>query len=89
MNLFLITYDYPFGTGETFLETEIKVLQHYFERIVVVSTSQNYELTRDVPNNVIAIKCDRRFAMLRCGLYAFCKLFSAKFYREFQSIRHI
>lgn len=89
MNLFLITYDYPFGTGETFLETEIKVLQHYFERIVVVSTSQNYELTRDVPNNVIAVKCDRRFAMLRCGLYAFCKLFSAEFYREFQSIRHI
>lgn len=81
-NLFLITYDYPYGTGEPFLEVEIKYLSESFDQIYILSTSQNITLTRNVPENVKVIKCDRRYHPVKCVLYSLCKFFSIEFLCE-------
>lgn len=89
MNLLLITYDYPYGIGEPFLETEISVLQEHFERIVIMSLSQSREITRCVPANVEIVKCDRSFATIRSGLYACMKLLSPEFFREMKDAKRM
>ena len=34
--ILLTTYDYPFGCGEAFLESEIPILARSFERVYIV-----------------------------------------------------
>lgn len=55
-HLVLFTSDFPFGTGETFLETEILFLANAFEKVIVVSLNQNDEQTRVLPNNCEAMR---------------------------------
>ena len=49
--LILFTADYPFGSGETFLETEIKFLAESFDKVVIVSQNSKGLQTRTVPSN--------------------------------------
>lgn len=49
--LFLITNHYPFGSGETFIENEIKYLSQNFEKIFIISKNTFDEQTRVVPKN--------------------------------------
>jgi glycosyltransferase involved in cell wall biosynthesis len=49
--LTLFTADYPFGTGETFLETEITYLAEGFDEVVIVSQNLVDAQTRQVPAN--------------------------------------
>lgn len=58
MNLLMLTKFYPFGTGEAFIENEIKVLSEYYEEIVIIAceTPVNVESVRNLPPNVKAYK---------------------------------
>jgi colanic acid/amylovoran biosynthesis glycosyltransferase len=49
--LVLFTADFPFGSGETFLETEIEFLSKGFKTIRIISANTQQEQTRVVPNN--------------------------------------
>ncbi|MEY3499339.1 MAG: hypothetical protein RL308_1008 [Bacteroidota bacterium] len=49
--LTLFTADYPYGTGETFLETEITYLAEGFDEVVIVSQNLVDAQTRQVPAN--------------------------------------
>lgn len=52
-NLVLYTAEFPYGKGETFLETEIVYLASKFEKITIVSTEKIDALEqRNVPANV-------------------------------------
>lgn len=52
-NLVLYTAEFPYGKGETFLETEIVYLASKFEKITIVSTENIAGIERrDVPDNV-------------------------------------
>jgi len=51
--LVLITSHYPFGTGESFIEQEIKHLSRNFERIIIIAQDVSGEKTRETPENVI------------------------------------
>lgn len=51
-SLVLITSHYPFGTGESFIEQEIKYLSRSFERIVIIAQDVTGENTRVTPENV-------------------------------------
>ena len=52
-NLFLITEDYPYGTGESFLEAEIKFLSDSFQKIIIISKGNKEQIKRHSPQNVI------------------------------------
>lgn len=56
-NLLLITSAFPYGNGEQFLETEIKILATYFEKIVILpSTFDGNTQKRVLPNNVFVMQ---------------------------------
>ena len=50
--LILLTSEFPFGKGETFLETEITFLSEAFEQILIYSCATSTEVKRDLPANV-------------------------------------
>jgi len=54
--LLLITSQFPFGTGETFLETEILFLQKEFEKILIIARNTDLKQTRNVPDNVTVFR---------------------------------
>ncbi|MEY3237750.1 MAG: hypothetical protein RI883_1851 [Bacteroidota bacterium] len=56
--LFLFTADFPYGTGETFLETEITYLAEGFDEVVIVSQNIHDEQTRQVPDNCTFSRID-------------------------------
>jgi len=49
--LVLITSDFPFGKGETFLETELPFLAPTFESILIVSSNVTSIEQRPLPSN--------------------------------------
>jgi glycosyltransferase involved in cell wall biosynthesis len=51
-NLVLITSHFPFGTGESFIEQEIKYLSRNFEKILIIAQDVTGEKTRETPENV-------------------------------------
>ena len=54
---FIIDGDYPYSTGETFLENEINYLAERFESVVIFSYNGNLHgnKTRKIPANVISV----------------------------------
>ena len=57
MNLFLFTYEYPYGKQETFLENELPVLSTEFKHIYIIPTNvENLDSEkRIIPTNVKVI----------------------------------
>lgn len=86
MNLLLITHDFPYGTAETFLETEIKYASETFEKVYVLSASQSEDLTRQLPENVEAVKATRKYKPFSCVLYALAKMLSGKSFNEYHRV---
>lgn len=58
MNLLLLTKFYPFGTGEAFIENEIKVAAEYYDQIMVIACEvpEGENIIRRLPINVKAYK---------------------------------
>tara|TARA_B110001452_G_scaffold104087_1_gene86349 strand:+ start:1088 stop:2329 length:1242 start_codon:yes stop_codon:yes gene_type:complete len=50
--LFFITANFPFGNGETFIETEINYLSEAFDQINIISHDNTSKKIRKIPNNV-------------------------------------
>lgn len=89
LDLVLITYDFPYGVGETFLETEIEYAAKYFNTVYILSLSRNTRLTRTLPTNVRAFKVTRHYHLISCLLYTLDKLFSKEARCEYRDIRHL
>lgn len=51
-SLVLFTIEFPFGTAETFLETEIKYLAAQFEQVFIIPSQKVGGEARGVPSNV-------------------------------------
>lgn len=49
----LFTSTYPYGYGETFLETEISFLADSFDKIYIFALTSNTKQVRKVPHNVV------------------------------------
>lgn len=56
--LVFITSNFPFGQGETFIESEFPFLADNFEKIIVVAQNVTAEKTRQIPGNVILKRYD-------------------------------
>lgn len=50
--LLLITDGFPYGTVESFLETEIEYLSQGFEEVIILSVTNNINSIRHIPQNV-------------------------------------
>ena len=58
MNLLLLTKFYPYGTGESFVESEIKILAKYYEKIMIIAcevTDRDISI-RPLPKNILIHK---------------------------------
>jgi glycosyltransferase involved in cell wall biosynthesis len=51
--LVLITSQFPFGTSESFLESEFPFLNNNFDRIIIIAQNVSGKMTRFVPESVI------------------------------------
>ena len=51
-NLVLITSNFPFGTGEPFIETELPFLYKMFDKIIILACNTFSKSTRNIPENV-------------------------------------
>lgn len=60
LNLLMLTKFYPFGTGEAFIENEIKVASEYYDQIFIIACEvpKNENSIRQMPNNVKAYKVE-------------------------------
>jgi glycosyltransferase involved in cell wall biosynthesis len=50
--LVLITSNFPYGNGESFIEQELIQLSNDFERVLIISQNNLWEKTRETPENV-------------------------------------
>lgn len=58
--LFFLTSQFPYGSGETFIETEINYLAEAFEKIILVSDDFGSQSKRPVPSNVEVFRFDNK-----------------------------
>lgn len=86
--LILFTADYPFNTGETFLETEIDYLCKGFDEVLIVSSSISDQQTRTVPENCRVERIDLQVGALQKFLSLF-QVFNPLFWKELNVIRKI
>lgn len=58
MNLLMLTKFYPFGTGEAFIENEIKVMAEYYKKIIIIACEvpSDENNVRNMPENVTAYR---------------------------------
>lgn len=86
--LILFTSEFPFGTGETFLETEIEFLCKGFDEVLIVSSSGSKKQTRTVPENcnVERIDLQVRFADKLMSVF---QVFNPLFWQELKIIHKV
>ena len=51
--LVLITSQFPFGTGESFIESELPFLVRNFEKTIIIAQNTTGKRTRSTPDNVV------------------------------------
>lgn len=78
MELYLISLDYPFFEGETFIEDELAMAKDYFDRINIVSLSGhvNFDDMRKIPDNADLIVARRKRYEIKPILISFLKMLS-------------
>lgn len=83
MKLVLFSEHYPYGSGEEFLENEIRISESFFDRIIIVSAEKRTtKVTKYLPQNstVVDIRRDCTISS-RCFSLAKC-FFSKSFWKE-------
>lgn len=86
--LVLFTADYPFGTGETFLETEINYLCNTFDQVVIIAQNQSDVQTRTVPANCSVKRIALNYSLMT-RLTSLLTLFNPVVRQEIMHIRKI
>ena len=52
--LILFTEEFPFGSGETFIESEISYLSEHFRVVYIVTKDSFSNIERPVPENILS-----------------------------------
>jgi len=69
--LFFFTSDYPIGSGEPFIENEIKYLSNAFSKVVIISNNISSNQKRTIPKNCFTEKISYQINSKYCWLSAF------------------
>lgn len=87
-NLYLFTFSYPFGTSETFLETEIQVLSSHFKHIYIIPLQNTTGDRRNIPDNstVVDFKYYLPFSRVKQFLSNFITVSFIFFFEIFYSV---
>lgn len=86
--LILFTADFPFGTGETFLETEIVYLAKGFDEIKLISLNCKDPQTRTLPSNCVVERFDVN-VYKKDKIKSLFQLFNPKFWEEKKIIKSV
>ena len=86
--LVLLTSEFPYGNGETFLETEIQYLAQTFEQIIVLSSAGNRCNIRKLPENCKTIYLSRKVSAVE-KLFSLIFIFHPLIWKEIQTVRNI
>ena len=75
-NLILITSEFPFGSQETFLETEFPYLCRHFDSVIVIAQTTDSNIRCVIPHNVTLIQKEfvlSAFDKMKLGRFFFRK----------------
>jgi len=86
--LFFFTSEYPFGTGETFIENEMPFLAQAFDKIVIISNNCEGKQTRQVPDNVIIKRFPYELNKVQ-SLSSILNVFNPLFWKEIAYIKNV
>lgn len=86
--LTLITADYPYGSGETFLETEITYLAEGFDEVVIVSQNLVDAQTRQVPANCKLVRLNLSVSAAD-KLLSLASLLHPVFWKEIRVVKKV
>lgn len=88
MQLVLFTGHYPFGSGEEFLENEIRVAEEYFEKITIVTREKNpVNRTRYVPKNAEIVPVRKNMGKIQRFLDCIPCLLKTRVWKEFHDAK--
>lgn len=73
----LMTMEYPYLRGETFLENEIEYLSRTFTTVIIFALSGKGEVTRPLPSNVVVFPLANITSSFRYMHYAMLGLFKS------------
>ena len=79
-NLVLLTNGYPFGNGETFIETEIIKLAQNYKKVTIISVANNFQNCRKLPDNCMVLGFRSRIKLIRIPLITFILLTHLKLF---------
>jgi len=84
--LFFFTAEYPFGSGETFVENEMIYLEKAFDRIMIISNNCKNNQTRTIPakSTIERFPYELNFFQTLLSLFG---LFSPLFWKEYSTIK--
>ena len=86
--LILFTSGFPFGNGESFLETEIDYLSKSFDKILIYCPKSTSNIIRTVPENCFVNTFTTKMSRIE-KLRAFFGLLSVVVWKELQAIRKV
>lgn len=86
--LVLLTAEFPYGNGETFLETEIQYLAQAFTQVIVISNAENRNTIRTLPANCKTIYLSRKVSTFE-KIISLIFIFHPLVLKEIQIIRNI
>ncbi len=86
--LILFTSGFPFGNGESFLETEIDYLSKSFDKILIYCPKSTSNIIRTVPENCFVNTFTTKMSRIE-KLRAFFGLLSVVVWKELQVIRKV
>ena len=82
--LVLITAHFPYGTSETFLESELPILAENFEQIEILTFSKKGN-KREIPKNCFVSE----IKLITKPLFAYLGVFSLIFWKEIFIIKRV
>ena len=84
----IITSEFPYGSGETFLETEIIYLAKVFDKVIIISHNVNSSTKRKCPSNVEVIRVP--YTLNRFGkIKSLLGFLDYNFWREIKYIKKV
>lgn len=86
--LILFTADFPYGSGETFLETEITYLAKGFDEVLIISSNTLDKQTRNLPDNCSVERIDLQLSQSQ-KLFSILHIFDPLFWKELKIIRTV
>lgn len=85
--VFFFTSDFPYGSGETFIENELEYMEKTFDKIIIVSNNTSSGKTRKINSNICVERKSYELSLFQ-KLLSFINILSSLFWKELKIIRN-